>query len=106
MFGPEIELIECQHLYNMLNESMDYPRLSDPYYLYLIGKINSLNLNSVGKNDKLVILVYIDCRPRGDYNQGHIICAKNIKTVEFVFFCSQYTIVYFCFFVYVFKNLF
>lgn len=38
MFGPEIELIECQELYNMLNEGTDYPRLSDPYYLYLIGE--------------------------------------------------------------------
>ena len=31
----------------------------------------------------------IDCRPRSDYNQGHIICAKNIKTVIFIF-CYYY----------------
>lgn len=37
MFSPEIEFIESQELYNLLNEGMDYAKISDPYYLYLIG---------------------------------------------------------------------
>ncbi|RNA45219.1 serine threonine tyrosine-interacting 1 [Brachionus plicatilis] len=56
MFGPNIELIECQELYNLLNEGIEFARLSDPNYLYLI-----------------------DCRERSDYNEGHIICAKHMK---------------------------
>lgn len=59
MFGPLIELFDCQALYNVLNEGADYARLSDPYYLYLI-----------------------DCRPRNDYNESHIICAKLMKKVS------------------------
>ena len=39
MFGPQIEMIECQALYNMLNEGIEYAKISDLYFLYLLGKI-------------------------------------------------------------------
>ena len=38
MFAPLIDLIDCQHLYNLLNEGFDYAKINDPYYLYLLGK--------------------------------------------------------------------
>ena len=50
MFGPLIELVECQALYNLLNEGIEYAKLSDAFYLYLIGNfffkynLNFLNL--------------------------------------------------------------
>ncbi|CAF0771303.1 unnamed protein product [Brachionus calyciflorus] len=56
MFGPYIELIDCQSLYNLLNEGIEYSKLCDTNYLYLI-----------------------DCRERSNYNEGHIICAKHMK---------------------------
>jgi hypothetical protein len=62
MFGPLIEFIECQELYNVLNEGFDYAKINDSFYLYLI-----------------------DCRPRSDYNESHVICAKNIKRVGSIF---------------------
>jgi hypothetical protein len=37
MFDPNIELIECQKLYNILNEGIEYAKIGDPYYLYLLG---------------------------------------------------------------------
>ena len=37
MFGPLIELIDCQSLYNILNEGIEYAKICDPYYLYLLG---------------------------------------------------------------------
>ena len=37
MFGPLIELIDCQDLYNMLNEGIEYAKITDPYFLYLLG---------------------------------------------------------------------
>lgn len=37
MFGPNVELIECQDLYNLLNEGIEFAQLCDPNYLYLIG---------------------------------------------------------------------
>lgn len=37
MFGPSIELIDCQSLYNLLNEGIEHSLLNDPYYLYLLG---------------------------------------------------------------------
>ena len=39
MFGPTIELIDCQSLYNLLNEGIEYAKLCDSNYLYLIGII-------------------------------------------------------------------
>ena len=38
MFGPLIELIDCQSVYNILNEGIEFSKLSDRYYLYLLGK--------------------------------------------------------------------
>ncbi len=40
MFQKSIELIDCQSLYNHLNEGIELSRLTDPYYLYLLGKFN------------------------------------------------------------------
>ena len=37
MFGPPIELIDCQTLYNVINEGRDCAKIADPYYLYLLG---------------------------------------------------------------------
>jgi hypothetical protein len=37
MFGPLIELIDCQSLFNLLNEGIELAKLNDPYYLYLLG---------------------------------------------------------------------
>lgn len=56
MFAPLIDFIECQSLYNMLNEGIEYAKINDTYYLYLL-----------------------DCRKRTDYNESHIITSKNIK---------------------------
>jgi serine/threonine/tyrosine-interacting-like protein 1 len=56
MFQPSIELIDCQSLYNILNEGFEWNRITDENYLYLL-----------------------DCRDRADYNESHIICAKRIK---------------------------
>ena len=81
MFGPQIEMVECQTLYNMLNEGIEYAKISDLYFLYLLGKIFkvliALNLFMV----IYLILTEKDCRQRADYNEGHILCAKNIKRV-------------------------
>lgn len=79
MFEPQIELFECQALYNLLNEGIEYAKISDPYYLYLIGKFllifKFLNLWS------FISFELKDCRPRSDYNEGHIACAKNMRKV-------------------------
>lgn len=37
MFPKPIDLIDCQTLYNVLNEGIEFARLTDPYYLYLLG---------------------------------------------------------------------
>lgn len=39
MFGPLIELIDCQSVYNLLNEGIEHSQLNDPFYLYLLGYI-------------------------------------------------------------------
>jgi hypothetical protein len=39
MFGPSIEMIECQNLYNLLNEGIEFAKISDPYFLYLLGRV-------------------------------------------------------------------
>jgi len=59
MFQKPIELINCQTLYNILNESFEFAKVCDPNYLYLL-----------------------DCRERLDYNESHITCAKRIKRNE------------------------
>ncbi len=37
MFGPLVELIECQDLYNVLNEGIEMAKINDLHYLYLLG---------------------------------------------------------------------
>ncbi len=37
MFPPLFDLIECKNLYNLLNEGVEYAKLNDPYFLYLLG---------------------------------------------------------------------
>lgn len=56
MFAPLIDFIDCQSLYNILNEGVEYAKINDPYYLYLL-----------------------DCRARTEYNESHIIISKNMK---------------------------
>lgn len=56
MFAPLIDFIECQELYNMLNDGIEYAKINDPFYLYLL-----------------------DCRARNDFNESHIITSKNMK---------------------------
>lgn len=49
MFAPLIDFIECQTLYNMLNEGVQYAKINDRYYLYLLGRYwhNILDLHAV-----------------------------------------------------------
>lgn len=56
MFGPSVELIDCQYLYNLLNEGIEHSLLNDPYYLYLL-----------------------DCRSKSSYNESHILTARHVK---------------------------
>ncbi|CAF0885581.1 unnamed protein product [Didymodactylos carnosus] len=56
MFPPPTQLLECGQLFNLLNAENFLPRLSDPNYLYLI-----------------------DCRPRKDYEESHVITAHHLK---------------------------
>ncbi len=48
MFAKPIDLIDTQSLYNVLNQGVEYARLTDPNYLYLLG-----NLSKVIQNKKL-----------------------------------------------------
>ena len=82
MFAPLIDLIDCQHLYNLLNEGFDYAKINDPYYLYLLGKhIKSSSTKIKLLNQKHIFIQ--DCRPRNEYNESHIIISKNVKRVKY-----------------------
>ena len=37
MFAKPIDIIDSQQLYNVLNEGVEFARLTDPNYLYLLG---------------------------------------------------------------------
>ncbi len=82
MFGPPIELIDCQSVYNLLNEGIEHSQLNDPFYLYLLGYILNQKWFFFFK---IEFFLYKDCRPKLNYNESHIIIAKNIKTVNFSF---------------------
>jgi hypothetical protein len=81
MFGPLIEFIECQSLYNTLNELIDYAKISDQFYLYLLGEL--INIPTIKFLVNFSIKKFsIDCRSRSDYNESHILSAKSVKTVK------------------------
>jgi hypothetical protein len=95
-----IEMIGCQSLYNLLNEGIEFAKIGDPYYLYLLGYLSfSYKLKNIIYHITFlcISILQLDCRSREEYNESHILCAKNIKQVIFVIFNFNFRILSFSF---------
>ena len=94
-------LIEPTDLYNLLNQGTQYPCLSDPNYLLLLGKSTMVGLDErqtvlqlVGMVPLFSLFVCVldcllsnspfslsDCRAKEDYEESHVITSKKAPKV-------------------------
>jgi hypothetical protein len=81
MFEAPYVFIDCSSLYNVLNESFECAKISDPFYLYLLGKRETRKICPNEQSSILSVLVVAqkDCRSKSEYNESHIVSAKHMK---------------------------